>query len=109
MRERGILNYFKSPNFSDHPQTFPKFETLFHSAVCIVRRLSFRLSTFLAAAASLKRGSDLISRPQAGYRSENDLARATGEKKRPAKGCFARQREGHRRLSSAVGELGYGS
>lgn len=75
----------------------------------IVSRFPFQLATFLAAAASLKHGSDLISRPQARRGSENGLARAMGEKKRRARGCFARQRGRHSRLSSAVGELGYGS
>lgn len=75
----------------------------------IVSRFPFQLATFLAAAASLKHGSDLISRPQARRGSENGLARAMGEKKRRARGCFVRQRERHSWLSSAVGELGYGS
>ena len=93
-----------TPNFPDHFQTsFAKLGTL---SPC---RFPFQIRTFLVAAVSLKHGSDLISRPQAERRSENRLARATGEKKKRARGCFARQREGHPRLSSAVGELGYGS
>lgn len=59
-----------------------------------VSRLPFQLATLLAAAASsLKHGSDLISRPQTGRRSESGLARATGVKERRARGCFARERE----------------
>lgn len=80
-----------------------------NSSKGIVSRFPFQLATFLAAAASLKHGSDLISRPQARRGSENGLARAMGEKKRRARGCFVRQRERHSWLSSAVGELGYGS